>query len=477
MTGSTCIGCESDSFSADLGTDPCSFAKWDSSISLGRQGPRAAFRLQKDNLRVSDLPNGLKRPALEFAPIHHHIIGRVHLVTSSDVLQKEFSKPKVSYFSIEGVLTYPRFFDDFGPMSLGTISRFCTILDAQLKQTADQPVAMTTSFSKESITNAVFLLGAYMIFKHKSELSDLTHAFAPVMHKVLAYRDVSAGKPTFALHLEDCWGGLLQARNLGWVDFGAGPGAFDLSRYELLDDPLNADLHEVVPGKIVAMRGPVSLPAGRRWADVADASGSFSHREISPAHYAPVLRSLGVRAVIRLNSPRYDAAALRAAGFAFADLPFPDGTPPPPAVIAKFLAAVDAVPGAVAVHCRAGLGRTGTLVALYLIRNHGFTARQAMGWLRVVRPGSVIGGQQAFLCAKEPLLRRPGRPYSDVAARAAAAGFGPPTTPTTPTSPCAGSVQRRVDAALDAVDARVREYAAGRAGGRPAADAEPAGAM
>jgi cell division cycle 14 len=60
---------------------------------------------------------------------------------------------------------------------------------------------------------------------------------------------------------------------------------------------------------------------------------------------------------------------------------------------------VDAARGAVAVHCKAGLGRIGTLIAVQLMRAHGFTARAAMGWLRLMLPGSVIGEQQRFLCA------------------------------------------------------------------------------
>jgi hypothetical protein len=36
-----------------------------------------------------------------------------------------------------------------------------------------------------------------------------------------------------------------------------------------------------------------------------------------------------------------------------------------------------------------------------MMRTHGFTAREAMGWLRIVRPGSVIGDQQDFLCHME----------------------------------------------------------------------------
>ena len=55
-------------------------------------------------------------------------------------------------------------------------------------------------------------------------------------------------------------------------------------------------------------------------------------------------------------------------------------------------------------HCRAGLGRTGTLIALWMMRGT-WKAREAIAWLRIVRPGSVLGIQQEYLEACEDPLR------------------------------------------------------------------------
>jgi len=61
------------------------------------------------------------------------------------------------------------------------------------------------------------------------------------------------------------------------------------------------------------------------------------------------------------------------------------------------LAICGPTPGALAVHCKAGLGRTGTLICAYIMRYHNFTAAEAIGYARICRPGSVVGPQQTYL--------------------------------------------------------------------------------
>lgn len=93
---------------------------------------------------------------------------------------------------------------------------------------------------------------------------------------------------------------------------------------------------------------------------------------------------------------------MRKAGIRVHDLEFPDGTCPDFGIIERFIKIVEEtkrMSEAVAVHCRAGLGRTGTLIGCYIINKFKSfkDAKSVIGWLRIVRPGSVIGIQQQFL--------------------------------------------------------------------------------
>ena len=304
----------------------------------------------------------------------YEVFDKFHIIASLD----QIDDPEYHSFSVSGILSYVGFCDDFGPMNLGTVFRFCNILENEMKLSGNKKTAVTTSLQPRDLTNSVFLVGCYMIMIMGYEPDMVSDTFKPLKLKLLSYRDVSPGPQNFDLNLIDCWRGLWRAKKLSWVNFDPTCDGFDVEEYEHFDSPLNADLHEIVPGKFVAMRSPRSLDEGAEWQDMYTSSGEFSHRDFSAKNYADILQQFDVRTVIRLNAPLYEADELRASGMAVAELFFEDCTSPPVEIVAKFLLLAEHLPGAIAVHCKAGLGRTGTLIALYMMKHYGFTARAAM---------------------------------------------------------------------------------------------------
>jgi cell division cycle 14 len=80
---------------------------------------------------------------------------------------------------------------------------------------------------------------------------------------------------------------------------------------------------------------------------------------------------------------------------------FIDGSTPPDSIVNQFLRVSEAESGALAIHCKAGLGRTGTLIGIYAMKHFKFPAAYFIGWIRLARPGSILGPQQHYLIEKE----------------------------------------------------------------------------
>ena len=109
--------------------------------------------------------------------------------------------------------------------------------------------------------------------------------------------------------------------------------------------------------------------------------------------------------VIRLNNKTYDAAGFTKNGVKHHDLFFTDGTAPSLAIVDQFLEIVEAQKGAIAIHCKAGLGRTGSLIACWAMKHYCFNAPDFIGWIRIARPGSILGPQQHFLIEIEKAMK------------------------------------------------------------------------
>ena len=108
------------------------------------------------------------------------------------------------------------------------------------------------------------------------------------------------------------------------------------------------------------------------------------------------LAERGISVVVNLHERGHDPERLARWGLTEVHLPVPDFTAPTEDQLTRGVRAIDralADGQRVAVHCAAGLGRTGTLLACYLVST-GLEPMAAIEWIRAVRPGSVETAEQ-----------------------------------------------------------------------------------
>jgi len=301
------------------------------------------------------------------------------------------------YFSTDRSLVYTPFFEDFGPLNLACVWKYCKQVDDLLKKPvlSGRRLVHYCAEDYRMRANAAFLACAFQVAVMRKTAQQAWEPFEGVSPPFQPFRDAGMGEARFGLTILDCLEGLETSIVQGLFDWRR----FDVGSYEHFDKVENGDITWIIPDRLLAFAGPF---------DNFQSHTNDLDWSRTPEEYASIFKAAGVGLVVRLNKAEYTREKFLQHGIKHVDLYFKDGSCPSPSIVSTFLKIVEGQPGPIAVHCKAGLGRTGTLIGMYAMKHHFFSARGFIGWCRLCRPGSVLGPQQEYLVAMQASMFQAG---------------------------------------------------------------------
>lgn len=257
---------------------------------------------------------------------------------------------------------------------------------------SQKPIVFYSKTDSRSRANAACILACYMVLVQNwpphLAIAPLAEADPPFM----MFRDAGYSQADYTLSIQDFVYGLWRAKEAKIIDIKT----FDLEEYEYYERVDKGDFNWICP-RFIAFASPIQ-PGYTTKPNPFNKKSTIITATFQ--HVLDYFKDNAVGMVVRLNSQLYDKAQFESIGIEHVDMFFEDGTCPELDVVKEFIglaedmAAKDQV---VAVHCKAGLGRTGCLIGAYLIYKHSFTANEVISYMRIMRPGMVVGPQQHWL--------------------------------------------------------------------------------
>jgi len=288
-----------------------------------------------------------------------------------------------------------------GPSTLPNIFHFINLMKEKLNKINKQ-IHICCSLGSISRVNCIYMICLFLILEkdyvmqvikqqanktYPSKYSkpkprplpnvdDPLTLFDDVYPKIEEYEDAIASP--FTISIRDALNGFIRGTKNGWFDMGT----FNSDEYNFYIAPENGFMTWVVPKRLLVLSAP----------GYADSPPLFD--------MLPLFRKWRIRTIVNFASESRGFEDLVRVGIEYFTLDCAHDSLPSLSEVKQFCEICDKG-DAVAICSMNGLGRGPMFAALWLVNTYGFPPKEAIGWVRSVRQGSIYGVQHEFIMRYE----------------------------------------------------------------------------
>ena len=292
--------------------------------------------------------------------------------------------PKIYYFSSNHYESYIPFNNDYGPINIYNILDFCVLIKDKITNTRlkNRKVAYYIYNDKNSyyMLNTLLLLSAFMIIHYNLHYQDVIFNLHTHFNTCPTnFVDCVLDNGGYTTSLIDC---------IKVIDFMVCNNVISLTSFDYNDFMYCLDFNKrdmtVIPKRIIAMIEP---PSNK----ILEIKEELIKRD--------------VKHIIQLNDDIEYDKTIFTDKMKHYNMSFTDCSTPSIELVKKFINIVNITGDEkIAIHCKAGLGRTGIFVCIYLMITFRIDAKQAIAMVRMYRSGSIMGYQGHFLEMLDDML-------------------------------------------------------------------------